>query len=122
MKTCYLKVRMDEARYNRLKERAGERGERISTFANQLLVCEDDAIQQALELVEIKSLLQTLITVVQSPPTVSHSDDIHSELHMLKLLMVELAMDRNAQIMLRVAAKLKAESQNQLIERKHHVN
>lgn len=109
MKSAFLKIRTTPERLEKLKERAGKAGMRVSTFANDILEREDEDASQATELAELKSQVQALVALIQSLRQNSPTADAETQMALreLRLLVRELAMHTNAQIVARVATQLK---------------
>lgn len=110
MKTRYLKVRMEAEAYERLKSRAAKNGTAISTFACSIIAFDDSKLAIDFELAEIKSQLQelaVLLATTNNQPT--NGNEVKVSLHEVLLIVRELALERNAQILSRVAFQIKSQ-------------
>ena len=111
MKLRFLKVRMQIDTYERLKIRAAESGKPISTFANTLLEQDDCITNTAVQLVEINSQLQELAALLVTSRKPKYEEgEIKTTFNEILLIVRELALERNAQILSRVAAQIKSQS------------
>lgn len=108
MKSNFLRIRILPSVYESLKIRAAEAGKPVSTFAHALLEQENSIANTAIQLAEIKSHLQelsVLLVMISDQPSANH--ELNSVLLEVLLIVRELAIERNAQILGRVAAKIK---------------
>ncbi|MDI1363144.1 hypothetical protein [Methylotenera sp.] len=107
MNSRYLKIRMPGDTYLNLKNRSAEAGKPISTFAHNILIAENSITHTSNELDEIKSQLQELAALLAYANTQFGSGQVDVTLREILLIVRELAMERNAQILTKVASKIK---------------
>lgn len=107
MKSHFLKIRMPADAYQHLKVRAAEAGKPISTFAHALLEQENSISNTATQLSEVKSQLQELAALFAISQPKSNDEKVNLTLSEILLVVRELALERNAQILSRVAAQIK---------------
>jgi hypothetical protein len=111
MNTKFLKARIPSELYEALMARASADGKRLGTYARELLERDASSITTQEVLTRVEA---ALIVSQQASPRVQPSELDHETRQAVaevRLIARELAMHANAQIMSRVAAQLKAQSQ-----------
>lgn len=99
MKDRYLKARIPHALYEALQKRAAESGMRLATLVRELL--ERDA--QAIGIEQVLARVEAAIAAVPASSTPApmpvHDHELRRQVHELRLVTREIAMQLNAQIL-----------------------
>jgi hypothetical protein len=101
-KIRYLKARLAEDEYRELVKRADAMGLTVSEYV-RLVLARD---QQAVGIEAVLSRIESKLTATVVPPTTVAADTLEPLLAENLLLVRELAAERNAQVLTRVAQKV----------------
>ena len=99
----YLKVRLPAAEYQQLAQEADLAGMTVSSYVRR-------SLQQQRQTLLLEDVLAKLDARLSTPAAPSAPPANNRQLDEILLLARELAADRNAQILARVAAKLKTQT------------
>lgn len=109
MNDKFLKTRVPPGLYQSLLARAGSEGKRLGTLVREILESDTHALSTSDALARIETALAQSRSdhVVQQPVM---DPQVPAEVRHILLLVIELAMQSNAQIVPRVAEKLALQS------------
>jgi len=106
-RTKFIKVRVSEAEYKSLRQRADTQGVTMSEYVRATVTSVHQTLDVATELAALRSQMRQAPTVA-----VTHGQGADIEQLEILLLLRELAAARDAQILFRVRAQLASKSGN----------